>query len=563
MKRNLAFLVGFALLSVLFYACKDEDDSASPDPSLSFSASSLTLEEVMQGLYSPAQAVQIEAVALTKSVNFAASAGFQVSTDGENFSTSVFLRGDALSEGGMSLFVRAEGLEVGTQTGQLTASSTEIEDVVLPLQVEVLRRNSFLMSPNSIRFDGTPLGGVSEAQEVSVIGEDLTSEVTFTTDEGFEVSEDGNAFGTSVVLAAERFNGQALTLFVRQKGLQEGEATGQLTATSTEFEAQSVALTGEVTLQDLTVKTFNQTHLAFGQGHSQSSEQRFSFPEDLSQVSDIKMFVKLECPRGGCNAWDVFAHVQVKDPESGEWYEMGRYITPYGVDNAELARGFEIDVTDFRSLLQGEAELRSYIEVWGSDGWLLSVEFDFLAGQPEYAYSSIARVMEYNRNSLEGVPYGQANLDPRFDLTKSISLPAEAEAAHLRTIITGWGHATPTDEDGRPCAEWCYRTHNVLLDGTPTYQHQLEPLGCDRNPVRPQSGNWRPDRAGWCPGMAVPVRYDELESPSGRSFDFEYQFENWVADGGNTSGQGGAFYAISTFVVVQSNSPIEKASVMD
>jgi hypothetical protein len=73
-----------------------------------------------------------------------------------------------------------------------------------------------------------------------------------------------------------------------------------------------------------------------------------------------------------------------------------------------------------------------------------------------------------------------------------------------------------------------------------------------------------PDRAGWCPGMAVPVRIDDLgESFSGNSFDFEYEFENWVSDGGSTSGQSGAYYATSSYIVVKSNTEISSPTVIN
>ena len=39
-----------------------------------------------------------------------------------------------------------------------------------------------------------------------------------------------------------------------------------------------------------------------------------------------------------------------------------------------------------------------------------------------------------------------------FDMTKTITISDEVESTHLRTIITGWGHATPADSDGRRCA---------------------------------------------------------------------------------------------------------------
>jgi hypothetical protein len=87
----------------------------------------------------------------------------------------------------------------------------------------------------------------------------------------------------------------------------------------------------------------------------------------------------------------------------------------------------------------------------------------------------------------------------------------------------------------------------------------MGPIGCDTNPIYNQSpGNWMPDRAGWCPGMVVPVRSNDLgTSFNGTSFTFEYDFKDWTSDG-----QGGnAYYATSTYVVVKSNTEISSPFV--
>ena len=59
----------------------------------------------------------------------------------------------------------------------------------------------------------------------------------------------------------------------------------------------------------------------------------------------------------------------------------------------------------------------------------------------------------------------------------------------------------------------------------------MGPIGCASNPIKNQGGNWSPDRAGWCPGMIVPVRIDKFDSDiSSSNLEFEYYFEPWVND---------------------------------
>ena len=312
----------------------------------------------------------------------------------------------------------------------------------------------------------------------------------------------------------------------------------------------------------LNYKTFSQTRIAFGAGLSQSKISTFTLNANNAKVKSIKMFINLDCPSVGCNIWDVYANISVKDKKTKKWFELGRYITPYGVDTSQLTRGIEIDVTDFKSLLEGQVELRAFIETWGDDGWNLSVEFDFEEGIPDYPYYAVSEVIAYNALSLAGVPYGSSTAG--FDLTKTIAIPSNAFSTHLRTVISGWGHATPADSDGRGCAEWCFRTHQILINNDPKFTHELKPIGCGSNKINPQRGNWAPDRAGWCPGMAVPPRVDKFDkSNSNITFDFEYNFEDWVSDGGTQSSQTGAYYAISTYVVVKSKTPIEAPVVND
>ena len=124
----------------------------------------------------------------------------------------------------------------------------------------------------------------------------------------------------------------------------------------------------EVVVETIEYKTFDKERIAFGGDHKQTVAKTFTMHPQEKNIDKIKMFVHLDCPAGGCNIWDVYANIKVKNQETDEWMEIGRYITPYGVDTKPVPRGLEIDVTDFKSLLHGEVELRALDEIdygWG------------------------------------------------------------------------------------------------------------------------------------------------------------------------------------------------------
>ena len=396
----------------------------------------------------------------------------------------------------------------------------------------------------------------SEAQEITLTGVKINVDINAVVTGEFEISENGNSYSTNLVLTPEKVN-QGLKLYVRCRASSLGVLNGVLSISGNGIQTLNHDLVAEGVEKLLLISTFSDTRLAFGSGNSQKATEKFDFPTDPTKVESITMYVKLRCPGEGCNAWDMFANVRVQDPATQAWWEIGRYITPYGVDNSQLSKGFPIDVTDFKSLLSGEVNLRSFIEVWGADGWLLSIDFEVIEGTPDYPYYALTPLLDYAQHSLAGIPYG---VDHEFDLEKCISIPGNAEETTLRTIISGWGHATPTDADGRPCAEWCFRTHDVLINDNALFQHEMKGIGCDNNEVQPQGGNWQPDRAGWCPGMEVPVRTDVFDyARAGESFCYKYQLEPWVNDMQSTADNKNAYYAISSFIVVKSSTPIEPA----
>lgn len=416
------------------------------------------------------------------------------------------------------------------------------------------------ITPASLNFGQINNTSESNAKTFSISTYNVTSDITINAPAEYKISTDNTNFSSTATIPAASLNNSAVTIYTKFTPTSVGLKTGNITVSSGTLPQKQIQVNGESIARIFNYPIFDNVRLAFGGGFSQSASQIVNLPSSISNIQKIYAYVKLRCPDGGCNAWDVYANLKIKDNSRNEYYEIGRFITPYGVNNSQAGRGFKIDITDFRSLLSGSVEFKSFIEVWGADGWLLSVDIDFVEGTPDYPYYGISKVIEYNNNSLDGVVYGEDA--SAFDLTKSIQIPNNSENTSFRTIITGWGHATPNDADGRPCAEWCYRTHNIYINNNNTFSHYLGPIGCSSNPVRPQSGNWSPDRAGWCPGMAVPVRNNVLaNSNSGQTLNYEYKFQLWTNNLQSTASNIHAYYALSSYVIVKSNTPINNPSV--
>ncbi len=432
---------------------------------------------------------------------------------------------------------------------------------------ENISSKSIIVNPSSIDFSDTMITKNSAAQTVNVNPNNLDSDITITITGDFEISSDNINFSNSLSISGS----SSSNIFVRFSPSELGNLNGNILFQSPGAGNANVILGGKGTRLRYNYRTFSNQRIAWGGGHGQSSVQSFDLHNDVSDIETIKMYLRLDCPSGGCDPWDRYANIMVKDKTTNEWFEIGRHITPYGVDNNVLTRGLEFDVTDFKSLLEGNVELRIFVETWVSSGWIVSLEFDYTPGTPDYKYYKVSRIIQYNGNSLGGVPYGGLNGNTeidleKFDLIKSLQFGDNIESAHIRTIVTGWGHATPADSDGRACAEWCFRTHKIKIDNSNLFSHYMGPIGCSQNPIDNQGGNWEPDRAGWCPGMTVPVRIDKFDNDvSNKTMNYEYGFENWTNDFVGTPGYNNknAFYAISSFLILKSNSEIERAIISD
>ena len=123
-------------------------------------------------------------------------------------------------------------------------------------------------------------------------------------------------------------------------------------------------------------------------------------PSYMGAFDQIIGILEVQCPDGGCGEWDRVASIDVKG-HNGQWYEIIRYITPYGVPCTH-----EIDLTDYAYLLQGKVSFRVNSPTL-DNGYEYYLDFDFKAGTPAYNYSTVTKVWN------ETYPFGDyANLQP-------------------------------------------------------------------------------------------------------------------------------------------------------
>lgn len=188
-------------------------------------------------------------------------------------------------------------------------------------------------------------------------------------------------------------------------------------------------------------------------------------------------------------------------------YELGRFITPYGL-GLDLGDGFRwvYDVTDFAHLLKGEVDINS-----PNRSELVDLRFALIHGTPARPVKKISHVWDLSSSGSVWGGYSYRNLDDDVSLqNKEISLLNDTEYIKLKTIITGHGHNSSNGAYPH-CCEWKDNTHYLYANGNQIADwHIWQTNDCALNPVFPQGGTWPGAREGWCPGDVVKGREFEL-----------------------------------------------------
>ena len=303
---------------------------------------------------------------------------------------------------------------------------------------------------------------------------------------------------------------------------------------------------------------------AFTFGSHQDST--FSFPP-AGSYQKVLMYYTLKCnpaQNPACGQWDyltytyLYQHTGIFDStktldsvynsSTGKYvkdsiwkkaevlnrYELGRYITPYGI-NLSLGNGFTwtYDVTDYLPLLHDSVHLNA-----GNWQELLNLKFAFIKGTPPRKPYKVTNVWN-----------GEFNYGGQTDMGTIMgpkTVVTDANAAYTKMVIRVTGHG----EDGSNCAEFCPENHFLNVDGTQRWTQYVWRDNCAYNPIIDQGGTWLYQRANWCPGAEVKTYGAELTPylTPGSSSTYTYSADAYTTSA-SSSGNSNPYYDIETQLI--------------
>ncbi len=172
--------------------------------------------------------------------------------------------------------------------------------------------------------------------------------------------------------------------------------------------------------------------------------------------------------------------------------EIGRYITPYGINFDLGPNGFSwiYDVTDYQHYLHNMVDLAAH-----NTQELVDIRFAFIEGVPPRDVHKREPIWSDYRS----YQYSDLSADNALSAT-TVMLSDTSAMFKIKTRLTGHGQ-----QGNGACCEWKDNTHSISLDGSNRFNwHIWRPDACANNPNTAQGGTWPYAREGWCPGDLVP-----------------------------------------------------------
>lgn len=221
-----------------------------------------------------------------------------------------------------------------------------------------------------------------------------------------------------------------------------------------------------------------------------SARGEYVFPSHVGAFNNIMAHFDYNCVNGNCDTYDRVGGVRIRNYR-GEWMELFRYITPFGVQCND-----EVEVSDFTSMLQGLVEIEYYMVLWNGSGSNPNLTFTFTKGSPEHLYVDMDEIW-YGDFSFGDY----ANQQPVPEVDYHFNEQAASVKLQLTTTGHNWSSGTNNTYNTGNAAEFYEATHHILVNGQNQYDQHLW-RSCAPNPAgcQPQNGTWSYSRSGWCPG---------------------------------------------------------------
>ena len=297
-----------------------------------------------------------------------------------------------------------------------------------------------------------------------------------------------------------------MTVSITQTGGKVTSASNTFEVTTDYDDMNVSALNGEVVVN-------TSVFTAYGE---------YPFPTHVNAFNAINLHYLHNCVNGNCNTYDHISYLRVKNYR-GEWVELCRYITPFGVECVD-----DLDVSDFTSVLQGLVEFEYYSEQYSTgSGYNPTAIFEYTKGKPDYPYVDLQELWYGN------YAFGDyENLCPIP--TRTVEFDPCVEKAKLQITTSGhnWSDVNNGAYNTGNAAEFYEATHNVIINGATTYtQHLWETCSPNPSGCQPQNGTWTYPRAGWCPGsMAMVWNYSLDDYLANGGADLLYEFDPTYVD---------------------------------
>lgn len=254
---------------------------------------------------------------------------------------------------------------------------------------------------------------------------------------------------------------------------------------------------------------------------SREAKSLVEFAVVPKEIGRVIATLKLEAPKDGVDPWDRRGALYLVN-ENRQRFEIMRFMTPFARDGQ-----WKIDVTDFLPLFVGQESFLCFIDTW-RNGFLASVYLDFYPGKIEHRPISVV-------NLWQGEPImgdTQMPIKNFFD-QKTVLVPEGTKSARVRIMATGHGQEPNTSN----AAEFMPIERTLTVNGQ-SFVNSLWKTDNYLNPLRPQKGTWKYDRAGWGPGSVVEPWLIDITNQTIGAHDLtlDYQlapYTNEAKDAGN------------------------------